>query len=30
MKKLAYQLFVLGMSIVSYVLPVMACGGGGN
>ncbi len=30
MKKLAVQLFVLASMVVSFVAPVIACGGGGN
>lgn len=29
MKKLMLQLFVIGVVIVSYALPVLACGGAG-
>jgi hypothetical protein len=29
MKKLALQLFVLGVLVASYALPVLASGGGG-
>ncbi len=29
MKKLMIQLFVIGVAIVSYALPVLAVGGGG-
>lgn len=30
MKKFAVQLFVLGVVVASYVVPVLANGGGGN
>lgn len=29
MKKLLIKLFVIGVLVVSYTMPVLACGGGG-
>jgi len=30
MKKLAIQLFIFGIFMATHIMPVMACGGGGN
>lgn len=30
MKKLAIQLFIFGLFMTTHIIPVMACGGGGN